>query len=92
MKRVALVVLLMMSPAFAQAPPKSAPKAVANPCAPIGQTAKGELVYSMKCERLPAPPAPAAPAPQAEVKETAPPPEPEPARGGIFGWSYDRRQ
>ncbi|MBR0754932.1 hypothetical protein JQ604_22345 [Bradyrhizobium jicamae] len=90
MKRVALVVLLMTSPAFAQAPPKSASKAAANPCAPIGQTAKGELVYSMKCERLPAPPVPAPP-PQAEVKETAPPPEPEPARGGIFGWSYDRR-
>ena len=94
MKSVALVVLLTASPAFAQAPPKSngAAKSAANACAPIGQTAKGELVYSMKCQNLPTPIAPLAPPPQAEVREIAPPPEPEPARGGIFGWSYDRRQ
>jgi hypothetical protein len=56
-------------------------------CAPIGRTAKGELVYSMKCENMPEPPPPP---PQAEVKE-APPPEPETRRSGLFGWSYDRR-
>ena len=93
MKKILLVVLLTASPAWAQ--PQPAPKAVpkstaraADPCAPIGRTAKGELVYSMKCDNLPVPPPPA----QAEAREApaAPPPEPE-ARGGLFGWSYDRR-
>ena len=56
-------------------------------CEPIGRTAKGELVYSMKCDNMPAPPPPP---PQAEVKE-APPPEPETRRSGLFGWSFDRR-
>jgi hypothetical protein len=65
---------------------KSATARVDN-CAPIGRTAKGELVYSMKCESMPEPPPPP---PQAEVKE-APPPEPETRRSGLFGWSYDRR-
>ena len=44
----------------------------------------------MKCDTLPAPLPPA----QAEAREApvaAPPPEPEVQRGGIFGWSYDRR-
>ena len=94
MKKILLLMLLMASPAWAQTQvaPKGAPKSTAraaDPCAPIGRTAKGELVYSMKCDNLPAPPPPA----QAEVRDTpaaAPPPEPE-ARGGLFGWSYDRR-
>jgi hypothetical protein len=57
-------------------------------CAPIGRTANGQLVYSMKCENLPAPPSPP---PQAELRETAPPPEPEPEikRSGLFGMSYE---
>jgi hypothetical protein len=55
-------------------------------CAPIGRTANGELVYAMKCENLPAPPAPP---PQAEVKEPAAPPEPEVQRSGLFGMSYE---
>jgi hypothetical protein len=63
----------------------------ADNCAPIGRTAKGELVYSMKCESLPAPqassPQPAA-SPQAEVRETAPE-EPEVRRSGLFGMSYE---
>jgi hypothetical protein len=44
----------------------------------------------MKCDNMPAPPPP----PQAEAREAAPAaaPEPEVQRGGIFGWSYDRRQ
>ena len=58
-------------------------------CAPIGRTAKGELVYSMKCDNLPVPPPVQAEAREAPV--AAPPPEPEVQRGGIFGWSYDRR-
>lgn len=93
MKKILLIVLLTASPAWAQAQtaPKAAPKTTArvtDACAPIGRTAKGELVYSMKCDNMPAPPPP----PQAEVREApaAPPPEPE-ARGGIFGWSYDKR-
>jgi hypothetical protein len=95
-KQVAAIVL--MSPLVAsiavswpcQAQTKLMPKGVtARPdnCAPIGRTAKGELVYSMKCENMPEPPPPP---PQAEVKE-APPPEPETRRSGLFGWSYDRR-
>jgi hypothetical protein len=93
MKKVFLVMLLVASPAWAQTQltPKVAPKgatARADVCAPIGKTARGELVYSMKCDNLPAPP------PQAEAREAAPvaAPEPEVQRGGIFGWSYDRRQ
>jgi hypothetical protein len=95
MKKILLVMLLMASPALAQTqpPPKAAPKAAAraaDPCAPIGRTARGELVYSLKCDNLPMPPPPA----QAEAREApvaAPAPEPEVQRGGIFGWSYDRR-
>ena len=58
----------------------------ADNCAPIGRTAKGELVYSMKCENMPAPPPP----PQAELNEAPPPaPEPQMQRSGLFGWSYE---
>ena len=95
MKKLLLVMVLAASPAWAQTQP--APKAVpkstartADSCAPIGRTAKGELVYSMKCDNLPVPPPPV----QAEAREApaaAPPPEPEVQRSGIFGWSYDRR-
>ena len=60
----------------------------ADICAPIGRTANGELVYSMKCDTIPPPP-------QARIEETAPPPAPPPQqetqRSGIFGWSYDHR-
>ena len=93
MKKQVVAILLMSSciaasPSLAQT--KLTPKASSrvDNCAPIGRTANGELVYSMKCETLPAPPPP----PQAEVKETPPPPEPEVDRSGLFGWSYDRRQ
>ncbi|QOG18654.1 MULTISPECIES: hypothetical protein [Bradyrhizobium] len=92
MSKYLLVLLLMASPAAAQV--KLTPKATAahpDPCAPIGRTADGKLVYSMKCENLPAPPAPP---PQAELKEAPQPAteaEPEVRRSGIFGWSYDRR-
>ncbi len=97
MKKILLLIVLMASPAWAQtqltpksAAPKGAASRVVDNCAPIGRTAKGELVYSMKCDNMPAPPAPP---PQAEVREVpAAAPEPEAQRGGIFGWSYDRRQ
>ncbi len=90
MKKLLLLVALIASPAWAQTQltPKSATSR-ADPCAPIGKTAKGELVYSMKCDSLPAPPVPP---PQAQVREAAPPPEPEVRRSGLFGWSYDRRK
>jgi hypothetical protein len=94
MKKLLLVLLLIASPAWAQTqltPKVTAAKGttarIVDNCAPIGKTAKGELVYSLKCDSLPAPPPPP---PQAEAP--APPPEPEVQRGGIFGWSYDRRQ
>jgi hypothetical protein len=88
MKKLVFAILLISSPAWAQT--KSLPKgaaAHADNCAPIGRTADGKLVYSMKCDNLPAPPPP----PQAEVKEV-PAPEPEAQRGGIFGWSFDRKR
>ena len=85
MKKFLLALLLTASPAWAQT--NLAPKG-ATARVPIGRTAKGELVYSMKCDNLPAP---AAPPPLAEVRET-PPPEPEVRRSGLFGWSYDRRK
>jgi hypothetical protein len=87
MKKLLLALLLIASPAWAQTKvtPKVATARVDN-CAPIGRTAKGELVYSMKCENMPAPP----PSPQAEVSETPPPPpEPQMQRSGLFGWSYE---
>src|SRR6266852_1182132 len=73
MKKLVFAILLISSPAWAQTKllPKSA-TARADPCAPIGRTADGKLVYSMKCDNLPAPPSPP---PQAEI--SAPPPEPE---------------
>jgi hypothetical protein len=88
MKKLVLAILLISSPAWAQTKPspKSANARVDN-CAPIGRTADGQLVYSMKCENLPAP-APASPPPQAEVAP-APPAQPEVRRSGIFGWSLE---
>jgi hypothetical protein len=82
---------LLTVPASAQT--KLTPKNAASRadlCAPIGRTANGELVYSMKCDTIPPPP-------QARIEETAPPPpaSPPPQQesrgGGLFGMSYDRR-
>jgi hypothetical protein len=94
MKKLLLVILLMASPAWIQgawAQTKLTPKAGAarvDNCAPIGRTANGELVYSMKCDNIPAP----VPPPQAEVRQAPPPPpEPEMERSGLFGMSFDRR-
>src|SRR6266849_5531711 len=83
MKKLVLAIVLIASPAWAQT--KLTPKSVtarADACAPIGRTADGKLVYSMKCDNLPVPPPP----PQAEIKEapSAPPPA-EKQRSGIFG-------
>jgi hypothetical protein len=93
MKKIVLVILLVSSPAWAQTKltPKNTTARIDN-CAPIGRTADGKLVYSMKCDNLPAPPAPP---PQAEVREAPAPaaaPEPEVQRSGIFGWSYERKR
>jgi hypothetical protein len=89
MKKLILAILLIASPAWAQTKllPKSATARVDN-CAPIGRTEDGKLVYSMKCENMPAPPPPP---PQAQIRE-APAPEPEVQRSGIFGWSYERKR
>ncbi len=88
-----LVLLVFATPASAEVKltPRGTTSVRNDPCAPIGRTADGKLVYSMKCENLPAPPLPP---PQAEAKEAPTPaaePEPEVRRSGIFGWSYDRR-
>ena len=93
MKKLLLILLMTSTPAWAQTQLVPATKnksaaAQADPCAPIGKTARGELVYSLKCESLPAPPSPP---PQAEVKPP-PPAEPETRSTGLFGWSYDRRK
>jgi hypothetical protein len=87
MKKLVFAILLVSSPAWAQTKllPKNA-TARADNCAPIGRTADGKLVYSMKCENMPVPPPP----PQAEI--AAPPPEPEVQRSGIFGLSYERKR
>jgi hypothetical protein len=94
MSKYVLVLLLIASPALAQVKPAAKTAAARpDPCAPIGRTADGKLVYSMKCENLPVP---TPPPPQAELKEApaaaaAAEAEPDVRRGGIFGWSYDRR-
>ncbi len=96
MKKLILAIVLAASQALslpavslsALAQTRLTPKAATartDNCAPIGRTANGELVYSMKCENLPAP---AAPPPQAELKEAAPP-APEVRRSGLFGMSYE---
>ena len=94
MKKLILAVLLLaspvlVSPIWAQTKlmPKNATARVDN-CAPIGRTANGELVYSMTCDNIPAPPAPL-PSPQAEATEPPAPPAPEIQRSGLFGLSYE---
>jgi hypothetical protein len=90
MKKLILAILLISSPAWAQTKPS--PKGVTarlDNCAPIGRTADGKLVYSMKCENLPVPVAPPPP-PQAEAAPApAPPPQPEVRRSGLFGLSFE---
>jgi hypothetical protein len=83
MKKLVLCMILVATPAWSQTKP--APKAAerVDVCAPIGQTAKRELVYSIKCGNVPVPPPP----PQAEVQPPQPPPEAP--RGGILGL-FDR--
>ena len=80
---VCVMIVAAATPAWSQTKPKAAR---ADPCAPIGQTANRELVYSMSCNSLPAPPPLP---PQAEVQQApAPAPEPETQRSGIFGMSF----
>jgi hypothetical protein len=78
------IAVLLASPALAQTKPKPISAAQVDPCAPIGRTADGRFVYSLKCEKLPVPVAPqradagavgAAPAPVAEEEED---------KGGLF--------
>ena len=78
MKKLAIILLLMASPAWAQSKPTGGKRA--DPCAPIGQTADGKLVFAMSCKNLPAPTADAA-AP-AEAATTEPPAEED--KGGLF--------
>jgi hypothetical protein len=94
MKRLAIIFLLMASPAWAQSKPAGGHRA--DPCAPIGQTADGKLVYSMLCKNLPAP-APRVDA--AAPAEAAAEPPPEEDKGGLFKFplpglikpTYDQR-
>ena len=83
MKKLAIILLLLASPAWAQSKPVGAHRA--DPCAPIGQTADGKLVYSMLCKNLPAPsPAPRADANAAPAEAAAAEPPPEEDKGGLF--------
>jgi hypothetical protein len=88
MRKLAILFLLMASPAWAQSKPVGGHRA--DPCAPIGQTADGKLVYSMLCKNLPAPPpapradAAAAPAAGAPAEAAAAEPPPEEDKGGLF--------
>ena len=95
MQKAVITIVLASSvllPVPASAQTKLTPKSAAarsDVCAPIGRTANGELVYSMKCDTIPSPP-------QARIEETAPPapaspPPQQEQRGGLFGMSYDRR-
>jgi hypothetical protein len=93
MKKLILAILLLATPALTpqvlaqtKLTPKNATARVVDTCAPIGRTANGDLVYSMKCDNIPAPPAPP---PQAEAKEPPAPPAPEVQRSGLFGLSYE---
>ena len=96
MKILAIVVVLLTSPAFAQSKPTSHR---ADPCAPIGQTADGRLVYSMSCKNLPVPPAPRADSAPAPAEAAAAEPPPEEDKGGLFKFplpgvikpTYDQR-
>ena len=75
MKKLALMVLLLATPAFAQTPP--APKEPV--CEPTGRTSKGDLVYSMECRNIPGLPAGTKPAgynPAPDVKEMTVPAAP----------------
>ena len=84
-KLLCMMLVVAATPAWSQTKP--APRAArVDPCAPIGQTASRELIYSMSCNNLPAPPPLP---PQAEIQQ-APAPEPEVQRGGLFGMSFDR--
>jgi hypothetical protein len=91
MKKLVFAILLISSPVLAQT--KLLPKGVTarvDDCAPIGRTEDGKLVYSLKCENLPAL---SPPSPQAQIREApASPPAPEMQRSGIFGWSYERKR
>jgi len=94
MNKLVFAILLILLPGSwpALAQTKILPKGVTSRvdnCAPIGRTEDGKLVYSMKCEHIPTPPAP--PPPQAEAAP-APEPEPEVRRSGIFGLSYERKR
>ena len=85
MNKLILVILLLSQPAWAQTG-----KRVDN-CAPIGRTADGQSVYSMKCERLPVAVAPAPSAPPTAEVSSAPPAavaEPEPDQGGLFKFPF----
>lgn len=83
MKRFAvLIAVLLASPAWAQNKPKGA--SAADPCAPIGRTADGRFVYSLKCETLPAPVAPPRAENGAVAATQAPAPVEEEDKGGLF--------
>jgi hypothetical protein len=94
MRKLAIVVLLAASPAWAQHKPGAGR---ADPCAPIGQTADGKLVYSMQCKNLPAPPRADSAAMPPEAAAAEPPPEED--KGGLFKFplpglikpTYDQR-
>jgi hypothetical protein len=58
MRKIALALMLISSPTFAQTPnlaPAPPVDRVGNPvkCLPIGKTSKGDLVYPLDCRDIP---------------------------------------
>jgi len=81
---LSMMIVAAATPAWSQTKPVTRAARV-DPCAPIGQTASRELIYSMSCTNLPAPP----PSPPQAELQSAPAPEAEVRRGGLFGMSFD---
>jgi hypothetical protein len=83
MKIFAVVIaVLLVSPVWAQSKPRAASVAPQDPCVPIGRTADGRFVYSLKCENLPAPVAP--PRAQDGAVAATPAAVEEEDQGGLF--------
>ena len=84
---LSMMIVAAATPAWSQTKPVTRAARV-DPCAPIGQTASRELIYSMSCTNLPAPP-PLPPQAELQQAPVAAAPEPEVRRGGLFGMSFD---
>lgn len=83
MRTAILALALILFPVAVSAQHKPLVKRAADPCAPIGKTADGKLVYSLKCDAIPVPVVTAPPPPAVQAAPPPPPPEEE-DKGGLF--------